>query len=108
MAKAKKITRKVPSMVVSVIGDGRANIDSLCSNKIFSHAVYKETVEGIKDAIKNKKQTAILFELGKSEYYVEINKSDWKQALQSCIDKFIETEQYEKCSEIKALMLKIK
>ncbi len=37
-----------------------------------------------------------------------LEKSQWKQALQTCIDKFIETEQYEECSKIKALMDKIK
>ena len=105
---AKKSTRKVPSMVISVHGGGEANIDSLCNNEVFSKAVFKETYLGIKDAIDNKKKTAILFELEKSDYYIEIEKSDWKQALESCIDKFIETEQYEKCSEVKDLINKIK
>jgi len=105
---AKKSTRKVPSMVISVHGGGEANIDSLCSNEVFSKAVFKETYLGIKDAIDSKKKTAILFELEKSDYYIEIEKSDWKQALESCIDKFVETEQYEKCSEIKDLIDKIK
>jgi hypothetical protein len=105
---AKKSTRKVPSMVVTVNGGGEANIDSLCNNEVFSRTVFKETFLGIKDAIETKKKTAILFELEKSEYFIEIEKLDWKQALESCIDRFIETEQYEKCSEIKELIDKIK
>jgi hydroxymethylpyrimidine pyrophosphatase-like HAD family hydrolase len=105
---AKKSIRKVPSMVVTVNGGGVANIDSLCNNEVFSRTVFKETFLGIKDAVETKKKTAILFELEKSEYFIEIEKSDWKQALESCIDKFVEIEQYEKCSEIKELIDKIK
>ena len=105
---AKKSTRKIPSMVITINGDGPADIESLCNNKIFAGAVYKEAIASIKDAINTKAKTAILFELEKSEYYIEINKSEWKQALQSCIDKLIETEDYELCSVIKELMDKIK
>lgn len=105
---AKKSTRKIPSMVVTVNGGGEANIDSLCNNEVFSRAVYKETYLGIKDAIENKNKTAVLFELEKSDYFIEIEKPDWKQALQSCIDKFLETENYEECGKIKELMDKIK
>jgi hypothetical protein len=108
MAKKKVTTRKIPSMVVTINGGDRANIESLCSNVVFASAVYKETVASIKDAINIKAKTAILFELEKSEYYIDINKSDWKNALQACIDKLIETEDYELCSMIKDLMDKIK
>ena len=105
---AKKSTRKIPSMVVTVNGSGPADIESLCSNKVFAGAVYKEAIAGIKDAIQTKSKTAILFELEKSEYYIELDKSDWKQALQSCIDKLIETEDYELCTLVKELIDKIK
>jgi hypothetical protein len=105
---AKKSTRRIPSMVITVNGGGAANIEALCTNEIFLRAVYKEAIASIKDAINNKKKTAILFELDKSEYYIEINKSEWKQALQSCIDKLVETEDYEMCIQIKDLIDKIK
>jgi hypothetical protein len=101
---AKKSTRKIPTMVLSTIGEGTPDVDTLCNNEIFSKAVYIEAVESIKDAIKNKSKTAILFELGKSEYYVELDKSEWKQALQSCLDRYIEKELYEACTEIKTLI----
>lgn len=104
---AKKSTRKIPSMVININGGGQADIEALCNNNIFANAVYKEAIASIKDAITNKRKTAILFELDKSEYYVEISKSDWKQALQSCIDKLIETEDYEMCIQIQDLIDKI-
>ena len=67
----------------------------------------KEEILEVTDTINNKNKSAILFELDKSEYYVEINKSDWKQALQSCIDKLIETEDYEMCIQMQDLIDKI-
>lgn len=104
---AKKATRKIPVMKLTIVGDGTPDAQALCDNVVFANAVYTETVESIKDAIKTKSNTAILFEIGVSEYYVEIDKNQWKQALQSCLDKLIELEKYEECSEIKLLMDKI-
>lgn len=105
---AKKSTRQVPSMVINVKGEGQADIDALCENEVFVKAVFTETIEGINDAIKSKSKTATLFQLAKSEYYLELDKSQWKQALQTCIDRLIVDEKYEECGEIKTLMDKIK
>jgi hypothetical protein len=104
---AKKSTRKIPSMVININGGAVADVKILCDNEVFSGAVYKEAIASIKDAIENKRKTAVLFELDKSEYYIEIIKSEWKQALQSCIDKLIETEDYEMCIQIQDLIDKI-
>jgi hypothetical protein len=105
---AKKSNRQVPSMVITIKGEGQADINALCKNEMFVKAVYIETIAGIKDAINTKSKTAILFQIAKSDYYLELDKSQWKQALQTCIDRLIETEQYEECSKIKVLMDKIK
>lgn len=104
---AKKATRKVPVMKLTIVGDGKPDAQALCDNVVFANAVYTETIESIKDAIKTKSNTAILFEIGVSEYYVEIDRNQWKQALQSCLDKLIELEKYEECIEIKSLIDKI-
>ena len=103
-----KKTRTIPTVMFNINGEGIIDIEALCNNESFTRAVYKETVAGIKDAIDNKRKIAVLFELDKSDYFVEINKTQWKIALQSCIDKLIESEAYEACSEIKVLMDKIK
>ena len=105
---AKKSNRQIPSMVVTVKGEGQTDIDALCENETFIKTVFVETVAGIKEAINNKSKTATLFQLAKSEYYLELDRSQWKQALQTCIDRLVETEQYEECSKIKVLMDKIK
>lgn len=106
---AKKSTRTIPTMILHIKGEGKPDVESLCVNEVFTRAVFKEAVEGIKDAINNKQKTAVLFELDKSDFYVEIDKDQWGFALQSCIDRFIEDgEQYEECTEIQVLINKIK
>jgi hypothetical protein len=103
-----KKTRTIPTMILNVKGDGAADAEALCNSEVFVSAVYVETINGIQDAISNNRKTAILFELGKSEYFVEINKSQWKQALEACIDRLVENEKYEECVNIKKLIDKIK
>jgi hypothetical protein len=105
---AKKTERTIPKMIVNIKGEGKADIEALSNNEVFSNAVFKEAFEGIKDAIKTKSKTAVLFELGQSEYYIELQKQDWEQALQSCIDRFVEEEKYEECIKIKDVIEKIK
>jgi hypothetical protein len=105
---AKKTARTIPKMIVHTKGEGKADVDALSSNEVFSNAVFKEAFEGIKDAIKTRSKTAVLFELGTSEYYIELQKQDWEQALQSCIDRFVEDEKYEECIKIKDVIEKIK
>lgn len=105
---AKKSSRLIPSMLINVEGKGRASAEVLCENKTFSDAVFIETVAGIKEAIKNKDKTAILFQIAKSDYYLELDKSQWSQALQTCLDRLIEDEKYEECGKIKILIDKIK
>ena len=105
---AKKSNRQVPSMVVTIKGEGETDIEALCENEMFIKAVFIETIAGIKDAISTKSKTAILFQMAKSDYYLELDKSQWKQALQTYIDRLIEEEKYEECSKIKVLMDKIK
>ena len=104
---AKKSVRKIPKMLVTVKGDGAPDVEALSNNEVFADAVYHEAVEGISDAIKSKIKTAILFELGQSEYYVEIEKHEWKQALQTCLDRLIDVEDYTECARIRDLINKI-
>lgn len=105
---AKKSNRQIPSMMVTVKGEGKADVEMLCDNEVFIKAVFTETIAGIKDAINTKSKTAILFQLEKSDYYLELDKGQWKQALQTCLNKHIGEEEYEECSKIKVLMDKIK
>jgi hypothetical protein len=78
--------------------------DLLLKSNNFISLVYSETVEAIRDAAINRSKTAILFKVAYSEYQVEINKSDWKKALNQCIEYHKKDERYEQCSEIVKLI----
>ena len=75
---AKKSNRQIPSMVITVKGEGETDIEALCENEVFIKAVFTETIAGIKDAISTKSKTATLFQIAKSDYYLELEKSQWK------------------------------
>lgn len=94
--------------MLTINGNGEVDIDTIINNDVFSKAVYLETFDSIKDAINNNKKIAVLFIIGRTEYTIELNKDQWKNALQSCIKEFEKDEQYEKCIEINDLISKIK
>lgn len=101
----KKEVRRV--LLMKVASNNKFTHEHLLENNAFINAVYSETINGIEDAINNNNKSAILFLLGNSDAHVEINKSDWKLALQSCIDYYIGSEQYELCVDIKKLIDKL-
>jgi hypothetical protein len=97
------IARKPFTLNIAIVGK---DIDPslLLENKKFVGLVYSETIEAIKDAFINKSKTAILFKVAYSEYQVEIGKSEWKKALEQCIEFYKKDELYEQCSEIVKLI----
>jgi hypothetical protein len=105
---AKKPNRVPPSVVIDKAEEGgEIDLDLLIANKTFYQLVYKEAIDSISDAITSRSKTATLFELNKSEHYIEIDKPQWKQALETCIEFYLKTEDYEICSKIKNIIDKI-
>lgn len=66
--------------------------------------VKKEAPQAIRDAFDNKKTFATLFQINHSEYYIDIPKSYWVNALEVCIRYYIEDQCYEDCKDIKKLI----
>jgi len=48
-----------------------------------------------------------LCEVKNSGVYITVEKPEWKQSLDSALQYYIDTEEYEKCSEIKNLINKL-
>jgi len=69
--------------------------------------VYKSLIEGVSEAIKNKKNEIKLCEVKNSNTYVTIHKDSWSSSLDSAIKYYIENEEYEECSKIKKILKKI-
>jgi len=97
------IVRQPFTLNIAFVGKSH-DYDLLLKSNKFVSLVYSETIKAIKDAAINKSKTAILFKVAYSEYQVEIDKSDWKKALNQCIEYYKKDEHYEQCSEIVRLI----
>jgi hypothetical protein len=100
-----KQTRKVP--IVSFAIPPSASSLEVAKSDSFKYAVFTETLNSIKDAVYKKKKIATLFSIRGTEYNVELKQSEWRNALQECIEYYSGQEKYEQCIEIKQLLDKL-
>ena len=68
------------------------------------HQVYKSLVDGVTEAIKSDKEEIKLCEVKNSNTYITVEKSEWKSSLDSALQFYENTEEYEECSKIKNLI----
>lgn len=88
------------------------NLSSLTSEDILSSDIFKqlvksETPAAIERAMQEKKAYATLFEINNTASYIDIPKRNWQSALESCLQWYIEDEDFDKCIHIKDLIKKI-
>ena len=69
--------------------------------------VYKSLIEGVSEAIKKNKKVIKLCEVKNSNIYITVEKPEWKDSLDSALQYYINTEEYEECSKIKDLIDKL-
>ena len=69
--------------------------------------VYKSLVEGVSEAIKENKEAINLCEVKNSGIVITVEKPEWKKSLDSALQFYIKTEEYEQCSKIKDLIDKL-
>ena len=71
------------------------------------HQVYKSLIDGVTEAIKTNKEIVKLCEVKNSNIYITVEKPEWKDSLDSALQYYVNTEEYEKCSKIKDLIDKL-
>ena len=69
--------------------------------------VYKSLIEGVTEAIKTDKKEIKLCEVKNSGIFITVEKESWKESLDSALQFYIDTEEYEQCSKIKDLINKL-
>ena len=69
--------------------------------------VYKSLVDGVTEAIKNDKKEIKLCEVKNSNIFITVEKPKWRSSLDSALEYYIDTEEYEQCSKIKDLINKL-
>ena len=75
--------------------------------KFSKHKVYKSLIDGVTEAIKKDKKEIKLCEVKNSGIYITVGKQEWKNSLDSALQYYINTEEYEECSKIKDLIDKL-
>ena len=69
--------------------------------------IYSSLVEEVSEAIKEDKNKVRICEIKNSNTYVTVERKDWKSSLDSALEYYIGTEEYEECSKIKNLIDKL-
>ena len=63
--------------------------------KSSKHKVYKSLIDGVTEAIKTNKEEIKLCEVKNSGIYITVEKEEWKNSLDSALEYYISTEEYE-------------
>ena len=94
--------RKVP--VFRVNARPGASYEMLTEVPGLKEVIIEETVLAIKEGIKKNKKSTPIFEIAGSDYYVELEKSNWKPSLENALEYYLEKEDYNKCIECRDLI----
>ena len=83
--------------------------ENVIAEDVYQSKELKELVKlhvpaAINDAIIRGKTYAPIFEINDTNCYVEIHKSQWIQALETCLVWYVEDEDYEMCTHIKDMI----
>lgn len=81
--------------------------EDLIESEALMTVLKNEVPKAIELAIKERKTYAIVFEINSFGVYIEIHKRDWINALSSCLTMFANQEEFERCSEISKLIVRL-
>jgi len=98
MIKNNKMKRKVPLIKVNIPYDEFIAIPEV------REVIIGEVFIAIKEGIKGKKKSISLFEVANSNYYIDLDKQQWKSSLEKALEFFVEKEDYVKCIECRDLI----
>lgn len=96
--KPKKEIRKIFNLHVQPLES--TPTDRILQSQELVHAVYEQACIAIQDAMKSRKKTATLFEVNQSSDFIEIERKDWCNALQQCIEYYSRKEDFEQCIKL--------
>jgi hypothetical protein len=102
MKRTQKLKRKIPVFNVHMMPG--ASYDQLTEIPEIKEVVIEELVVAIKEAITAKKKSINLFEIANSNYYIKLDKSEFKRSLETALEYFVEKEDYNKCIECRELI----
>ena len=69
--------------------------------------VLRSLVENISIGVKSNLESVNVAEIKNHDIIISVPKTEWKAGLEQAMDYYIEREEYEECSKIKAIIEKI-
>ena len=105
MTKKNNMKRKIPLFRVQATPG--ADYMKLTEMPEIRKVVLAETLCAIEDGIEKKKKIVSLFEIAQSDYYVELEETKFKPALENIMNQYVESEDYDMCVKIRDLIGKI-
>ena len=105
MTKRSNMRRKAP--IFRLNASSEVDYSKLVENTEIKETIIEETITAIKDGIsKNKKSTSI-FEIADSNYYIELERTEWKSTLENVIQYYVSKEDYDTCVKCRNLIEKL-
>jgi hypothetical protein len=105
MIKRSSMRRKAPIFRLNALPG--VDYSKLTENVEIKEAIIEETITAIKDGIsKNKKSTSI-FEIADSNYYIELERTNWRLTLENVIQYYVSKEDYDTCIKCRKLIEKL-
>lgn len=102
MAKESRTSRRIPILNVFPITEETRKV--ILEDDRISSFILNESFSAIREAYLNKKSVATIFSLnGKSTFY-GIDRKDWTNALNKCIEFNIKNDNFELCAEIDSFL----
>lgn len=98
-----KITkRKITSIEINY--STKRELKELSNKIVFRGIIMRDSFRAIKDAIKNNDTTVELFNIVNLSVIIKLSSLYYPSALKRISKYFEETEEYEKCAEIKTIL----
>ena len=94
--------RIIPNLYIT-LQEG-IEFNAIQENDQIKTLLYSSIITGIIDAKRYNRTEATIVELNSTGNYITIGKEDWKQSLMNVQEYFIQSENYEACSEIQKLI----
>jgi hypothetical protein len=105
MTKNRKMRRKIPVFRINMKPD--ASYSQIAEIPELKQIIMEETVFAITDGMNKNKKTISLFEVAESNYYIQLDKNNWKPALSTALEYYIEREDWDKCIKCRDLIKKL-
>ncbi len=100
-----KKKRQIPLIKVRI--NNGSSYSQLIDNPGIKNLVIETAVNAIADGITNNKDKTYIFEVADCEFYIELEKSNWKKTLETAMDYFVEKEDFDSCICCRDLITKI-